>query len=98
MGTVPKHRSSIFALGDVINRAQLTPVAIREAMAFTEAQFSTAAVPPVDYDLIPHGGLLPAQYRHRGPHRRSTCSRPLAIYEAVFRRMKHTLTGQEDPS
>ena len=29
--TVP----SIFALGDVINRAQLTPVAIREAMAFT---------------------------------------------------------------
>ena len=31
----------------------VSPVAIREAMAFTEAQFGTTAVPPVDYDLIP---------------------------------------------
>ena len=92
--TVP----SIFALGDVINRAQLTPVAIREAMAFTEAQFGTAAVPPVDYDLIPTAVFCQPNIGTVGPTEELARQKhgPLAIYEAVFRPMKHTLTGREE--
>ncbi|MGB3247100.1 MAG: FAD-dependent oxidoreductase [Sulfitobacter sp.] len=42
---------SIYAIGDVTNRVNLTPVAIREGMAFTKTVFG--GVPePVDHDLI----------------------------------------------
>ncbi|MFO4987240.1 FAD-dependent oxidoreductase, partial [Salmonella enterica subsp. enterica serovar 1,4,[5],12:i:-] len=41
---------SIFAIGDVTDRVNLTPVAIREAMAFTETVFR-ANPTPVDHDL-----------------------------------------------
>ena len=43
---------SIYAIGDVTDRVQLTPVAIREAMAFVETVFKGNPT-PVDHDLIP---------------------------------------------
>lgn len=42
----------IFAVGDVINRAQLTPVALAEAMRVV-AQLTGESLPPLDYDLVP---------------------------------------------
>jgi glutathione reductase (NADPH) len=43
---------SIFAIGDVTDRVNLTPVAIREAMQFVETVFRGNPT-PVDHDLIP---------------------------------------------
>ncbi len=43
---------SIFAIGDVTDRVQLTPVAIREAMAFVDTVFNGKPT-KVDHDLIP---------------------------------------------
>ncbi len=43
---------SIYAIGDVTNRVQLTPVAIREGMAFVETVFKGNPT-KVDHDLIP---------------------------------------------
>lgn len=43
---------SIFAIGDVTDRVNLTPVAIREGMAFVETVFRGNPT-PVDHDLIP---------------------------------------------
>ncbi|KAG1715071.1 Glutathione reductase [Nymphon striatum] len=43
---------SIYAIGDVTNRVNLTPVAIREGMAFVETVFKGNPT-PVDHDLIP---------------------------------------------
>ncbi|MCY4152595.1 MAG: glutathione-disulfide reductase [Aestuariivita sp.] len=43
---------SIFAIGDVTNRVNLTPVAIREAMAFVETVFKSNPT-AVDHQLIP---------------------------------------------
>ncbi|KNG95573.1 FAD-dependent oxidoreductase [Pseudaestuariivita atlantica] len=43
---------SIYAIGDVTGRVQLTPVAIREGMAFVETVFKGNPT-PVDHDLIP---------------------------------------------
>ncbi len=43
---------SIYAIGDVTNRVNLTPVAIREAMAFVETVFKSNPT-AVDHQLIP---------------------------------------------
>ncbi|MBJ3761213.1 FAD-dependent oxidoreductase [Maribius pontilimi] len=43
---------SIYAIGDVTGRVELTPVAIREGMAFTETVFKGNKT-PVDHELIP---------------------------------------------
>lgn len=43
---------SIYAVGDVTDRVNLTPVAIREGMAFVETVFGGNPT-PVDHDLIP---------------------------------------------
>lgn len=43
---------SIFAVGDVINRVQLTPVAIREGQAFADGEFG-GVWREVDYECIP---------------------------------------------
>ncbi|MEM6941567.1 MAG: FAD-dependent oxidoreductase [Pseudomonadota bacterium] len=43
---------SIYAIGDVTNRVNLTPVAIREGMAFVQTVFG-ASPTPVDHALIP---------------------------------------------
>ncbi|WOI55657.1 FAD-dependent oxidoreductase [Palleronia sp. LCG004] len=46
--TVP----SIYAIGDVTSRLELTPVAIREGMAFVETVFKGNRT-PVDHELVP---------------------------------------------
>ncbi|SHJ16283.1 NADPH-glutathione reductase [Palleronia salina] len=43
---------SIYAIGDVTGRVELTPVAIREGMAFTETVFKGNPT-PVDHEMIP---------------------------------------------
>ncbi|MBP0484228.1 FAD-dependent oxidoreductase [Sagittula salina] len=43
---------SIYAIGDVTDRVNLTPVAIREGMAFVNTVFNGVPT-PVDHDLIP---------------------------------------------
>lgn len=43
---------SVYAIGDVTNRVNLTPVAIREGMAFVDTVFRGKPT-PVDHELIP---------------------------------------------
>lgn len=86
--------SSIYALGDVTNRVNLTPVATAEAMALINQLYSDHAT-PVDYDNIPTAvfsqpnigtvGLTEAEARKRYPE--------IDIYKSVFTPMKHTLSG-----
>jgi len=91
--TVP----SIFAVGDVTNRANLTPVAIREGHAFADTEFGGKPT-TVDHHLIPTAvfstpeigtvGLSEAAARH-------ACG-TLDVYKASFRPMKATLSGREE--
>jgi glutathione reductase (NADPH) len=86
---------SIFALGDVISRIELTPVAINEGMAFVASQFEGRPT-PMDYDNVPAAvfsqppvgtvGLMEAQAREKGE---------VDIYMSRFRPMKHTLSGRD---
>src|SRR5690606_8765003 len=47
---------SIYAVGDVTNRVQLTPVAIREGQAFADTVFGNKPT-KVDYECIPAAGI-----------------------------------------
>ncbi|MDW8337025.1 MAG: glutathione-disulfide reductase [Tepidimonas sp.] len=92
---------SIHAVGDVVARAQLTPVALAEAMALVDHLFGPApgAAPrQARYDLIPTAvftlpsvgavGLTETQARQR-------CGR-LRIYRSSFRPLRHTLSGRDE--
>ena len=59
---------SIFAVGDVTDRVQLTPVAIREGQAFADTFFGDKPT-RVDYSCIPSGGVQPPA-AGRGRHDR----------------------------
>ncbi|HEX5841512.1 MAG TPA: glutathione-disulfide reductase [Pseudomonas sp.] len=85
---------SILAIGDVIGRVQLTPVALAEGMAVARRLFKPEEYRPVDYQMIPTAvfslpnigtvGLSEEQAREAG-HR-------VKIFESRFRPMKLTLT------
>ncbi len=95
--TVP----SIYALGDVTARIQLTPVALGEAMALVDHLFGPAAgKPPRDmhYDLIPTAvfthpnvatvGLTEAEARLRYGE--------VQVFRSEFRALRHTLSGSDE--
>lgn len=85
---------SIHAIGDVIGRVQLTPVALAEGMALARKLFRPEEYRPVDYKLIPTAvfslpnigtvGLTEDEARSSG-HR-------VKLFESRFRPMKLTLT------
>ena len=89
---------NIYAVGDVTDRAALTPIAIHEANAFAETLFN--AIPtPVDHSFIPTAvftepelgtvGLTEAEARARGGM--------IDIYKIAFRPLKYALSGRDEP-
>jgi len=91
---------SIFALGDVIDRVQLTPVAINEGMAFVATQFQGTPT-AMNYDFVPAAvfsqptvgtvGLMEDQARALARENGGDVD----IYLSRFRPMKHTLSGRD---
>jgi glutathione reductase (NADPH) len=90
---------NIFALGDVTDKIQLTPVAIKEAMAFAQTQY--LGKPTVmDYDGIATAvfcqpnigtvGLSEEQAREKYGE--------VDVYLSSFKAMKHTLSGSDERS
>ena len=88
---------SVFALGDVTDRYQLTPVAIEEAMCFSSTQFG-GKTKLMSYENIPTAifcqpnaatvGLTEAQAREK--------YEDIEIYIERFRPMKHTISGSDE--
>jgi glutathione reductase (NADPH) len=84
---------SIWAIGDVTDRIQLTPVALAEGQAFAETEFNGNPIRP-DHDDVPSAvfsqppvgtvGLTEAQAREKYGD--------LDVYVSGFRPMKYTLT------
>ncbi|MDD1956770.1 glutathione-disulfide reductase [Pseudomonas sp. 8209] len=89
---------SILAIGDVIGRVQLTPVALAEGMAVARRLFKPEQYRPVDYRNIPTAvfsqppigtvGLTEEQALEAG-HK-------VQIFESRFRPMKLTLTDVQE--
>jgi glutathione reductase (NADPH) len=90
---------SIYAVGDVTDRIQLTPVAIREGHAFADTVFGGKPT-TVDYDCVPSAvfshpplcgvGLTESQARNT--------LGPVKVYTSDFRPMKNVLAGRNERS
>ncbi|NRP19191.1 Glutathione amide reductase [Ensifer adhaerens] len=87
----------IYALGDVTDRVQLTPVAIHEAMCFIQTEYKNNPVSP-DHDLIatavfsqPEIGTVGLSEEQAGRQ-----FEDLEVYRAEFRPMKATLSGRKE--
>jgi glutathione reductase (NADPH) len=88
---------SIYAVGDVTNRIQLTPVAIREGQAFADTVFGGKPT-KVDYENIPSAvfshppiaavGLTEAKARQK--------LGSVKVYQSDFRAMKNVLAGRNE--
>ncbi|AUJ64757.1 glutathione-disulfide reductase [Aestuarium zhoushanense] len=87
---------SIYAVGDVTDRVQLTPVAIREAMAFVETVFKGNPT-PVDHDLIPSAVFTQPEYGAVGlTEEQARDQEPIEVYTSSFRPMQTLFAGRED--
>jgi glutathione reductase (NADPH) len=90
---------SIFAVGDVTDRIQLTPVAIREGQAFADTFFGNTPH-QVDYNCVPSAvfshpplagvGLTEGQAREKLGQ--------VKTYTSDFRAMKNVLAGRNERS
>jgi glutathione reductase (NADPH) len=88
---------NIYAVGDVTDRVNLTPVAIHEATAFAETVFKDMAT-PVDHAMIPTAvfsdpeigtvGLSEGAAREMG--------HVVDIYKLAFRPLRYTLAGRDE--
>lgn len=89
--------ASIYAVGDVTNRVQLTPVAIREGQAFADTVFGGKPT-RVDYGCIPSAvfshppigavGLTESQAKQKYG--------AVRVYTSDFRPMKNVLAGRNE--
>ena len=86
---------SLYAVGDVTDRKNLTPVAIHEATAFVETVFNERPT-PVDHSFIPTAvfsqpeigtvGLSEEKARETHPH--------IDVYKAHFRPLRSMVSGR----
>ena len=91
------HEPSIYALGDVIGRIALTPVAIAEGMTLAKHLYKNSN-DTLDYDNIPTAvfshpnvgtvGLTEQQARERFAE--------VQVYESDFRHLRHTISGNPE--
>ncbi|MDG1471410.1 MAG: glutathione-disulfide reductase [Ascidiaceihabitans sp.] len=87
---------SIYAIGDVTNRVNLTPVAIREGMAFVETVFK-ANPTPVDHDLIPSAIFTQPEMGTVGLSEEAAREQePIEVYATTFKPMQSSFAGQPD--
>jgi glutathione reductase (NADPH) len=87
---------SIYAIGDVTNRVNLTPVAIREGMAFVETVFKGNPT-PVDHDLIPSAVFTQPEFGTVGlSEEEARDQEPVEVYCTSFRPMQSAFAGRSD--
>ena len=85
--------ASIHALGDVIDRVQLTPVALAEAMTLVDRLFGPGRR-TMDYELIPTAIFTHPNVGTVGLSERKAKERygRVRIYKSEFRALRHTLS------
>jgi glutathione reductase (NADPH) len=88
---------SIYAIGDVTDRVNLTPVAIREGHAFADSLFSKKTW-TVDHDLVPTGVFSTPEIGTVGlaEHEAAKKYGKLDIYKSRFTPLKGTLSGRRE--
>ncbi|WP_170443211.1 glutathione-disulfide reductase [Ruegeria arenilitoris] len=84
---------SIYAIGDVTDRVNLTPVAIREGMAFVETVFKGNPT-PVDHELIPTAIFTQPEMGTVGLSEEQAAEQePIEVYATSFKPMQKAFAG-----
>ncbi|MDF1718922.1 MAG: glutathione-disulfide reductase [Antarcticimicrobium sp.] len=87
---------SIHAIGDVTDRVNLTPVAIREGMAFVETVFKGNPT-PVDHALIPTAIFTQPEMGTVGLSEEDAAEQePIEVYATSFKPMQQSFAGRSD--
>ena len=89
--------ANIWAIGDVTDRINLTPVAIHEGMALAETLFHDRPTKP-DHENVASAVFSQPQIGAVGLNETKARERytELEIFRTRFRPLKHTLTGQDE--
>ncbi len=87
---------SIYAVGDVTDRVNLTPVAIREGMAFVETVFNNNPT-SMDHELIPTAVFTQPEIGTVGLSEEDAReNHNVEIYRSAFRPMANILAGRDE--
>ena len=87
---------SIYAVGDVTDRANLTPVAIREGMAFVETVFKGNPTKP-DHELIPTAIFTQPEMGTIGlSEEEAREQEPIEVYATSFKPMQQAFAGRSE--
>ena len=91
--------AGVYAIGDVTNRKNLTPVAIAEGRALADSLFG-AATREIDLNLVASGVFLLPPIGSLGPSEAEALAagHSLKIFEADFRPMRQTFFGGQERS
>jgi glutathione reductase (NADPH) len=86
----------IFAVGDVTDRLQLTPVAIHEAMCFVETAFRNNPT-RADHEHVPSAVFTTPELAAVGltEEKALGLGHPIDVYKSTFRPLLHTLGGRD---
>ena len=89
----------IHAIGDVTNRVNLTPVAIRDGHAFADTVFGGRPT-PIDHVDVPTAVFSEPEVGAIGLTEAQACERlpKVDVYKTSFRPMKATLAGRDTRS
>jgi len=90
---------NIYAIGDVTDRIQLTPVAIHEAMCFVKTAFENKPTSP-DHEHVPSAVFTTPEIATVGMSEAKALGMGHAIdvYKSTFKPLKHTMTGSAERS
>lgn len=87
---------SIYAIGDVTDRVNLTPVAIREGMAFVQTVFHGNPT-PVDHELIPTAIFTQPEMGTVGlSEEDAQAQEPIEVYATSFKPMQQAFAGRAE--
>ncbi len=89
-------KAHIYAVGDVTNSPQLTPVAIAQGHALADTLFN-AKVRYTNFELIPTAVFSKPEIGTVGLTEQQAVKREIAhtVYKSTFRPLRHTITGKE---
>lgn len=89
--------ASVFAVGDVTNRINLTPVALMEGHAFADTEFG-GAPREVNHEFVPMAVFSHPPVATVGHAEEEARERygDLRVFKSEFRPMKHTLSGRDE--
>ena len=91
--------SSVYAVGDVIDRVQLTPTALEEGMRLARYLFGNGPVPGILFQNPPTAVFTKPEFATVGlSEENASKNHNITVFSSSFRAMKHTISLRQEAS